>query len=693
MKSNAKKKKKGPSSSIDVKKTKSMDEVLGVEPIDFSDEEEEQSLEDQRANPSTRCSEEVARGVQITPPVLRSGNVVRNLSTSFDNTKASSQVKITLDDIHEEVNFWNLSLVCYILGANPPLTVLDGFVRRLWKDKIDKVGLLSYGIFFIRFYEVADRDSVLNGGHIFFNKRPVIMKAWDPNVDFKKEDVSRVLVWITMDDLELKYWGENSLFKIIGQVGAPIMVDAVIKERDKLSYPRVLIEVSIHQDFPHTIYFENEFGNTVPAKVTYEWKSILCKNCKGMGHETADCRKREGKPQEWLIKMDSNKTEGSAGGKPPNKEFIQVRNGWKLKEKEPPTHTETTNTFTVVEQADATDMAARGNLYKLFITFVYGFNDENGRKVLWNDLRSISSQELWVIFGDFNDILSKDERIGDKARVGTSTTFLDCVNDCQIHMLKAVVVFSLGVISNMQVTESIPRLIGGKKPFKYFCMWSYHPSYHMEVKKIREEKIVGSKMCQVVSKLKALKIFFRKFNRDHYSDIQAAERKAKQELDEIQGLLHQNMLDVNLQKQEQEARELYGKIRKDYCSFLQQKSRISWLKEGDENSALFHSSIRERRICNSILSICDTAGKRMEEPYEITNAFLMFYQNLLGSKIENRRTVVTKLITQGACVTEQDTQIFKAPYTLDEVKEDVFSISVTKAPGPDGYNSSFYQDN
>ncbi|KAF4369205.1 hypothetical protein F8388_023069 [Cannabis sativa] len=124
----------------------------------------------------------------------------------------------TLDDIEEETSFWNSSLVCYI-GANPPLNVLDGFVRRLWKDKIDKVGLLSYGIFLIRFHEIDDRESVLNGGYIFFNKRPVIMKAWDPNVDFKKEDVR--------------------------QIGEPIIMDAVTKKRDKLSYPRVLIEVLI----------------------------------------------------------------------------------------------------------------------------------------------------------------------------------------------------------------------------------------------------------------------------------------------------------------------------------------------------------------------------------------------------------------------------------------------------------------
>uniref|UniRef100_A0A803PKH9 Zinc knuckle CX2CX4HX4C domain-containing protein n=1 Tax=Cannabis sativa TaxID=3483 RepID=A0A803PKH9_CANSA len=84
-------------------------------------------------------------------------------------------------------------------------------------------------------------------------------------------------------------------------------VDAMTKERYRLNYPRVLAEISIHQKFPHTIYFENEYGTNVPVKVFYEWKLILCENYKGMGHKTADCRKKEGKQQEWVIKKEPKK--------------------------------------------------------------------------------------------------------------------------------------------------------------------------------------------------------------------------------------------------------------------------------------------------------------------------------------------------------------------------------------------------
>ncbi|KAM6574863.1 hypothetical protein CsatA_023190 [Cannabis sativa] len=62
-----------------------------------------------------------------------------------------------MDDIEGEIEYWNSAIVCYVLGANPPLDVLEGFARRIWKEKVDKVGLLSYGIFLIRFTSVEIR--------------------------------------------------------------------------------------------------------------------------------------------------------------------------------------------------------------------------------------------------------------------------------------------------------------------------------------------------------------------------------------------------------------------------------------------------------------------------------------------------------------------------------------------------------
>ena len=189
---NKKKKKRGPDSSSDVRKTKTMDEVLGIKPLHFSDEEIEA---EQIGNhlPSANGSEEVSittilqehqqredirlkfakvieaqqfmeahrhttsavsQGKNVTPPILRSGNVMQNLESKFAESAEKQKIKITMEDIEDEVDYWKSSMVCYVLGANPPLSVIEGFSRRVWNDKVKKVGKFSYGIFLIRFYYV-----------------------------------------------------------------------------------------------------------------------------------------------------------------------------------------------------------------------------------------------------------------------------------------------------------------------------------------------------------------------------------------------------------------------------------------------------------------------------------------------------------------------------------------------------------
>ncbi|XP_030478184.1 uncharacterized protein LOC115695244 [Cannabis sativa] len=133
------------------------------------------------------------------------------------------------------------------------------------------------------------------------------MKPWDPHENFKKENVKCVPIWIQLEELELKYWGQGTLSKIVSQVGKMVMLDLVTRERERLSYARVMVEVMMDQNFPDFLEFENEFGSTTTVKLKYEWKPVACSHCSGFGHTADECRKHSnGKPQ-WVIKKDNRK--------------------------------------------------------------------------------------------------------------------------------------------------------------------------------------------------------------------------------------------------------------------------------------------------------------------------------------------------------------------------------------------------
>ncbi|XP_060969654.1 uncharacterized protein LOC133036901 [Cannabis sativa] len=616
--------KKGPNSESDVIRTKKMDAVLGIAPLELSEEDEEpedamaennrsdgcsdffraplsptaslneikrteeaRSVFLQFVHANNQCNSSLGQGMSSIPPVLRSGSIVKNLDQSFVRSERPNKVKINFEDIEDEVNFWSPSIVCYVLGSNPPLHILEGFAKRIWTDKVDKVKLLAFGIFLIRFNTMEIRDQVLNGGYIFFNKRPVIMKPWDPNTNFRKEDVKQVPIWVHLEDLELKYWGQKSLFKIVGQVGKPIMVDSVTRERERLNFPRILIEVQMNQELPNLLEFEDEYGSVCHVGIQYEWKPITCSNCSGLGHKTEDCRNGSKAKQEWVIKEDHRKANPIVD----NEGFQAVSKGKRVKEHGQVSTRKVQNGFQaladneelgngdceLVAAGPVADAAVIDSSFETYLTVVYGANDNEGRKLLWADLCELSTKDNWLVMRDFNAILAKEERVGHRVCYHPDTDFIQCVQQCQLEDVKATgcyftwsnkqqgkdrIVSKIDRISANQewldkypnaeamylnegtfdhspaILSLHPKWKSGRKPFKYFMMWS-SPKYVEKVSEVWQKEKRGTRMYQLMSKLKELKAILKEINREGFSDVHAQFEQSKADLNDLQDKLQQ----------------------------------------------------------------------------------------------------------------------------------------------------------
>ncbi|KAM6543682.1 hypothetical protein CsatB_008129 [Cannabis sativa] len=233
----------------------------------------------------------------------------------------------------------------------------------------------------------------------------------------------------------------------------------------------------------------------------------------------------------------------------------------------------------------------------------------------------------------------------------------------------------------------------GKKPFRYFRMWNTHSDYAARVVASWNQQTQGLKMFQVVTKLKRLKGVLKELNKQAFSDIQMSTQQAKDTLAEMQNKLHQDPLNQMLQQEELAARKDYTALLKNYQTYLQQKAKVTWLKNGDKNTALFHASIKARRRQNRVFSIQNQDGERLEEEAKISEAFLSYYKGLLGTKMQGRRTVITSLAQSGAVLSDQLASWLCQDYSCGEIKVVVFAILGIKAPGPDGYSSYFFQDN
>ncbi|XP_074315553.1 uncharacterized protein LOC141651754 [Silene latifolia] len=267
------------------------------------------------------------------------------------------------------------------------------------------------------------------------------------------------------------------------------------------------------------------------------------------------------------------------------------------------------------------------------LTIVYAFNEGSERLDLWDNLKSVAGQcdIPWALAGDFNTVLSPEERLGAASKQEDMDTFNDCMSACGMMDIAATGAFFTWTnkqdIGHRKYSRLDRFLVNQERAnsFKYFNMWSDAPNFLDTVKSYWNQQIDGTKMFGVVKKLKALKGGLKTLNKECFSDVEL------NALNEVR---------------------FWTKARD---SFLQQKAKTQWIDEGDSNTAYFHN-----------------------------NAFLKFYQGVLGSKKGTEHVRMEVLQTGSFCSDEHCTSLL-SPVTKEEIKGVVFSIPKDKAPGPDGY--------
>ncbi|XP_062074548.1 uncharacterized protein LOC133778559 [Humulus lupulus] len=191
-----------------------------------------------------------------------------------------------------------------------------------------------------------------------------------------------------------------------------------------------------------------------------------------------------------------------------------------------------------------------------------------------------------------------------------------------------------------------------RKSFRYFNFWSSYKDFHGKVAETWNDDVKGTLMFCLIRKLKRLRGVLTKFNKEGKGDVFVQDIEKYKRLIEIQAKIKEDLGNVQLMNEEIICREDYQQAYYDLIHFLKQKVKMEWLKNGDENTKVFHSSIRSWHIHNSIYSIWDVKGK---------------------------------------LVTEQQAKFLQKAYTKDDVKAALFSIPDEKALGSDGYSSAFFK--
>ncbi|KAL5555862.1 hypothetical protein UlMin_038098 [Ulmus minor] len=125
--------------------------------------------------------------------------------------------------------------------------------------------------------------------------------------------------------------------------------------------------------------------------------------------------------------------------------------------------------------------------------------------------------------------------------------------------------------------------------------------------------------------------------------------------------------------------------------YWRQRSRVSWLKDGDRNTKFFHRKATARRKKNEILGLCDSNGCWQDDIGVISGVIQRYFNNIFRSNCPTMDQI--NLVTDSipTRVSPEMNNCLLKPFNEDDVKAAVFGMSPTKAPGFDGMPALFFQ--
>ncbi|XP_020252354.1 uncharacterized protein LOC109829726 [Asparagus officinalis] len=260
--------------------------------------------------------------------------------------------------------------------------------------------------------------------------------------------------------------------------------------------------------------------------------------------------------------------------------------------------------------------------FSCIMSVIHASNQKEDRKKLWQDLLSLKNNIYcpWIVGGDFIAIMSAEEKLG-----GTSTTEADTedlqnfISSSQLLHIKSIGCFYtwnnkqdadtrvwsridrilinekwLHHYTSSQVefltpvcSDHSPALISvgdedfqGKKPFRFYKMWTKHPEFLTVVNSVWRQEVKGYNMYKIYFKLKMLKHALKELNKKHFMNIGEQVLRAKEKLIGVQKQLNLDLFNKDLISQEKECIQKYNGLLQCEESFHRQKANISWAVHG-----------------------------------------------------------------------------------------------------------------
>ncbi|KAL7614622.1 hypothetical protein Lser_V15G08580 [Lactuca serriola] len=330
---------------------------------------------------------------------------------------------------------------------------------------------------------------------------------------------------------------------------------------------------------------------------------------------------------------------------------------------------------------------------------VYGPHSIVEKRALWEELLTVKKlhpANTWIFLGDFNVVRFAHERFnsvfckvtaadfnkfivdeglhefhmgGSKFtflreeghKLSKIDRFLVCSNFINLQPLTSVTALAREHSDHAPIILRPSNCDYGPPPFRIFNSWLRLEDFNVLFKSSWDSfRGFGTADRILAAKLKHVKNAIRDWNLIVESCILSeVERRARQEG------VHKIM-------------EIEQLIKLD----LQQKAKIKWVKDGDENSRFFHGCLKHRNRKNRIHGLTIN-GVWNSDSRDVKAEILKFFTNKFCERWPNRPKFINSKFKK---LSAGQSSLLESEFTIQEIKSAVWQCGSEKAPGPDGYS-------
>jgi hypothetical protein len=291
----------------------------------------------------------------------------------------------------------------------------------------------------------------------------------------------------------------------------------------------------------------------------------------------------------------------------------------------------------------------------------------------------------WLIGGDFNIILTLEEKMGGTKRLdqdsGKFITLIDQLNLIDIETRNGIFTWSNHRSGHQHVASRLDRFLISEslllddlvleanilpkdgsdhwpvslwldigampklKPFRFEKFWLNHPDFQNLSKTWWRQAEIdhGTCMYKFQQRLKNFKGQLKNWNKNVFGNILQKKQEIVQCLEELQQVFIAGERMTTLIKEEEQLQVELEERQKQEEILWRQKSRVQWLKEGEKNTKFFHRSMVHRRYINIITQLEDNQGNPILDHASIEEELTNYYKYLLTEPIKDRTPAIHKI--------------------------------------------------